>query len=366
MNEKKPEDLVNRLKAVAARGLCRHFDEKTDLFDRILADGSTRRENPDLLLVHSLISLLGISRHKEKVAIDFGSSLERALETVIRAPWEIRCRSLMLWLLAKERDTRVFEILAGMKKRQILTAGTMETAWLVTGLAYAYEITKSKSILPELHFALKVLHGRFVADSGLFLHRKRENAPWDYRYHIGNFADQIYPIYALSLCYRIIGDLRSVKMAERCAARLIFLQGGMGQWWWHYNAPKGAVIQKYPVFSVHQDSMAPFSLTALSRISGTDYTAPAEKGLSWITGNNELKEEMINPGGQYVKRGIERKKKLRYLCNISLLPTFFNLNSKIRERFDTPRHLMVMDWEHSYHLGWILYTYRDKMNMDGS
>lgn len=74
-------------------------------------------------------------------------------------------------------------------------------------------------------------------------------------------------------------------------------------------------------------------------------------------GNNELNEEMIDSRGHYVKRGIERKKSLKYLCNLALLPTYFNLDIPMGERFDLPCHLRVMEWEHSYHLGWILYTY---------
>ncbi len=357
MNSDHRNTIERRLLGVAKRGIKDHYDEKTALFNRIRTGEGFSRESSKLLLLHSLISLIGIGRHNAPAGIDFKRSLDRVVECSKAGSWEIRVGALLIWLLAQQKDPRTLDTAALIRKSRVRRAGTMETAWLVTGLSLAYDFTGRAAAGRALRFALDVLYTRFVNESGLFLHRHRDAASWDYRYHIGNFADQIYAVYALTHAAGVLKEEKSLRMAERCAQKLITLQGNMGQWWWHYNAPRGTVLQKYPVYSVHQDAMAPFALEALSRATGSDYTVAAQKGMEWIAGNNELREQMVAPSGNFVKRGIERIKPMKYLCRLFVLPTYFNSDAAPPGSFDHPSLLRVMDWEYSYHLGWLLYAH---------
>jgi len=73
-----------------------------------------------------------------------------------------------------------------------------------------------------------------------------------------------------------------------CAEAICRMQGPSGQWWWHYDARNGRIFERYPVYAVHQDGMAPMALFALGEVARLDFSEPIYKGLAWISGNNEL------------------------------------------------------------------------------
>ena len=57
------------------------------------------------------------------------------------------------------------------------------------------------------------------------------------------------------------------------------LQGPDGQWWWHYDTRTGKVVEGYPVYSVHQDSMAPMALLDLEDAGGPQHSEAITRGL---------------------------------------------------------------------------------------
>jgi hypothetical protein len=73
------------------------------------------------------------------------------------------------------------------------------------------------------------------------------------------------------------------------------MQGPLGQWWWHYNIETGQISEEYPVFSVHQEAMAPMALLAYDRATGQNHREAIDRGLAWIAGNNELRKDLIDP-----------------------------------------------------------------------
>ncbi len=89
------------------------------------------------------------------------------------------------------------------------------------------------------------------------------------RSHVSCFADMVYPIQALALYHRLVGDRPALQAAERAADVICRHQGPAGQWWWHYDCRTGSVLEGYPVYAVHQDAMAPMALFALAEASGT-------------------------------------------------------------------------------------------------
>jgi len=66
------------------------------------------------------------------------------------------------------------------------------------------------------------------------------------RGHIGSFADQVYPIYALARFGQAYGVQPAVEMAGRCGEAICRMQGPSGQWWWHYDTRTGKVFETYP------------------------------------------------------------------------------------------------------------------------
>ncbi|MEV4805799.1 hypothetical protein AB0K18_37865 [Nonomuraea sp. NPDC049421] len=103
-----------------------------------------------------------------------------------------------------------------------------------------------------------------------------------FRAHVGCFADQVYPLQALARLHAATGDDAALRAAEQVARGICAAQGPDGEWWWHYDARTGSVVEGFPVYSVHQLSMGPMALLDLADAGGTAYVAQIEKGLGWM------------------------------------------------------------------------------------
>ncbi|MGW1589863.1 hypothetical protein [Streptomyces sp. NPDC002386] len=165
---------------------------------------------------------------------------------------------------------------------------TVEAAWVLSALAAAHGTVDVEDRLTAARDRL--LRAR-IGNSPLFPHATGPGlVPW-YRAHVSCFADQTYPLQALArahACGDGDGDPEALAAAEACAARICELQGDGGQWWWHYDARTGGVVEGYPVYSVHQHAMAPTALFDLADAGGTDFAASVRKGLGWMTDVPEL------------------------------------------------------------------------------
>ena len=173
------------------------------------------------------------------------------------------------------------------------------------------------------------------------------------RGRIGCFADQVYPIYGLSKFYEATGELDALKIAGESGDAICSLQGELGQWWWHYDSVTGKVAGRYPVFSVHQDGMAPMALFELGRVSGNDYGTWIYKGLTWITGRNELNCNLVDVNNSAIWRNIHRRTLGKYMEVLTSIMT-----SQSGQGQPTDLRVLFECW--SYHLGWLLYAFADK------
>jgi hypothetical protein len=163
---------------------------------------------------------------------------------------------------------------------------TVEAAWVLSALAAA-----RGTVDVENRFTVardRLLRAR-IGDSPLFPHATGPGlVPW-YRAHVSCFADQTYPLQALARAHASGGgDPEALAASEACAARICELQGDGGQWWWHYDARRGTVVEGYPVYSVHQHAMAPTALFDLADAGGTDFGVSIRKGLRWMADVPEL------------------------------------------------------------------------------
>lgn len=167
------------------------------------------------------------------------------------------------------------------------TRFTVEAAWVLSALAAA---RGSAEVEAPLEAARDRLLRSRVGQGPLFPHATGPGlVPW-YRSHIGCFADQTYPLQSLARAHAAGagGDGEALAAAEACAVRICELQGDGGQWWWHYDARRGSVVEGYPVYSVHQHAMAPTALFDVTEAGGADFGAAIRKGLRWMTEVPEL------------------------------------------------------------------------------
>lgn len=178
------------------------------------------------------------------------------------------------------------------------------------------------------------------------------------RRHVACFADQVYPILALAQYAAASGDRRAIEIASRTAARICRAQGADGQWWWHYDTRVDALVERYPVYSVHQHAMAPMALQALGQVTGTDFAEPISRGLRWLGSAPELDGgTLVDDANGTIWRKVARReprKASRYLQALAtrLVPgsTWPGLDALLPPG--------AVDYEcRPYEFGWLLYAW---------
>jgi hypothetical protein len=228
---------------------------------------------------------------------------------------------------------------------------TVELAWCLMALSI-----DADAPVAEMRAAL----ARRLVDSarpaGVFPHVL--DGATSARSHVSCFADFVYPIQALSTYHELSGDAAALEAALQAGALICRLQGRAGQWWWHYDARTGEVVEPYPVYAVHQDSMAPMALHALQQASGRDFEEPVARGLQWLFTAPELEgDSLIDERAGLIWRKVARRepaKLARYLQAAAsrVRPT---LRVPGLDRVLPPRAIDFED--RPYHLGWVLYTW---------
>ncbi len=358
------ETLVRNLCDFSVKGLVPMFDRDKKAFcyrvrktkDGIIPDGESLR--------YTIITLLGLKRYEQH----FGSSpisIPEVFNDTLSKSISIEYAGdagLLLWLTAMVAPERLGEVYSKLEitrtweHYQDASRGmTTELSWLLTGLCYA--ILKGGQPLPGLTDTAVEVFNRLKENyggKGIFRHQHGKSIAGVLRGNIGCFADQVYPIYALTRFGESHGNSEALTMAGECSETICELQGSYGQWWWHYDARTGKIAGRYPVFSVHQEGMAPMALFAAAKKTGADYEAPIYKGLGWILGKNELGIDMRDSARNTIWRSFYQKK---WKQNRELLSAM--MGNSVDEK--APADLEVLYECRPYCFGWLLYAFADKV-----
>jgi hypothetical protein len=233
---------------------------------------------------------------------------------------------------------------------------TVAVAWALTAAVAAAPYADTGSLR---HRALTLLR-EHVGPQGLYPHLTRtpqHPAANGLRGHVGSFADQIYPTQALARAATLTGDADLLALADLTADRLVALQGTAGQWWWHYDSRGGTVVERYPVYSVHQHAMAPMVLHELHEHGGSDHRDAVSAGLGWLRHHPETVEELISERFGLIWRKVARREPRKAARGLGAAVTALVPGSEIPglDRVLPPR---VVDHEcRPYELGWLLYAW---------
>jgi hypothetical protein len=275
---------------------------------------------------------------------------------------------LMIWLTAVFAPDQIDDIFSRCKLETALDryadareARTMELAWFLSGLSHAALACPEK--LSDLKTLADVTYQRLAKNqgkSGFFGHLSTtKSVAGFFRGRIGSFADQIYPVYAMSK-YAVAFHLEApAKIALHCAKAICDVQGELGQWWWLYDSQSGRVSSKFPVYSVHQQGMAPMGLLAAEEATMQSFQEPIYKGLRWIYGANELKEDMRDMSQNLIWRCIYPQQK--YGKYVNVLRSLIGMQSGGFSAAD----LRILHEDRPYELGWLLYAF-GKFGIDGN
>jgi len=352
----------DELVEMAADGLVPMFNAQEGLFCCRVKRTTNGTEQEGVSRRYTIISLLGLHR-LEAAGLWCPLAVRPVLEKLLRDVDRISSLGdigLLLWLCASAAPDRVEEILARLDLKRVFpqfeevrSGRTMELAWFLTGLAdAAIAVPGSAPDLENLASETYRLLGNNQGPCGAFGHLAlAKTLAGRFRGRMGSFADQVYPIYALTRFATAYGMEPPLAMALRCAKAICKAQGPQGQWWWQYDSCSGSVFQRYPVFSVHQDGMAPMALLALGEAVEADFSRPIVKGLQWIAGNNELACDMRDRRLRVIWRSIEAGSRYgnRFRSALRLLGA--------RGAVEPTGGLRINFECRPYHLGWLLHAF---------
>jgi hypothetical protein len=232
---------------------------------------------------------------------------------------------------------------------------TVEVAWTLSALAQASATIDAIDRAAEVRERLLTA---FIGAGDLFRHRiamGRRRGGW--RSDIGCFADQVYPIQALARHHHAFDDPSALQVAARCAERICQLQGDAGQWWWHYDTRTGRVVEGYPVYSVHQNSMAPMALLDLHEAGGPDLGEAIRRGVRWMGHAPEIGRSLIDEENLVIWRKVGRNDPQKIVRGARALASRVHPNLRLTW-LDGLFPARTIDFEsRPYHLGWILHAW---------
>jgi len=315
--------LLERLTNLSIRGLAEMYEPRSRSFPqtvrgrragmRVVAEGMSVRYTAvaalglsrtsapacrEVLAGHELVDLLpGIlglalaSRDTGATALSLWAALEVGSEGM---PSAVRAQS--------ERITRALDrLLASVRSDAPVAA--VDHAWTLTALVCADRADELADVVggslggrdavaeAAERAARRLLDAQGAA--GLFPHVLPAEHLNRFRSHVACFADQVYSLQALTRYAAATGDDRALVAAGRCAEHLAAVQGDEGQWWWHYDWRGGRVVERYPVYSVHQHAMAPMALLELREAGGPDHRRAVARGLGWLLERPESSDDLI-------------------------------------------------------------------------
>lgn len=342
------------------RGLPQMFDQRSGLFCYALRDSGKGWTRVGQSHRYTLITLLGLQQY-EAGGVQSPFELESILAGLLENfSWvdNLGDLGLLLWTCALVSPGKLEKVCDRLELQSALSrypeaqlGSTMELSWFLTGLSHAALVG---SVKPELLSSLAFETHRVLAqnqgDHGIFSHHTKGRTMADsMRARVGAFADQVYPIYAFCRFSQAFSVEEATKDALRCGTAICQSQGPLGQWWWHYDAVTGKVIGRYPVFSVHQEGMAPMALLALGQVSGADFTSNIYHGLRWIFGKNELNCDFRDPAANLILRNMSARRFRRYWRPLAA-------RFGIPERPPRASDLAVLREARPYEIGWLLYA----------
>ncbi len=230
---------------------------------------------------------------------------------------------------------------------------TVELAWTLSALVAG---RREADFSAETQAVRDRLLSVFQPRTGLFPHVVGPGAS-KLRGHVSCFADQVYPIQALSKLHAALGDREALAAATRCGEQICDVQGPDGQWWWHYDARNGSVIEGYPVYSVHQDAMGPMCLFDLQEAGGPDFSEPIRLGLLWMDEAAEVGHSLIDDEHSVIWRKVGRAEPGKLMRGIRAVASLVHPGLRLRA-LDGLAPTTRIDYEsRPYHLGWVLDTW---------
>jgi len=221
-----------------------------------------------------------------------------------------------------------------------------EMAWMLWGATSWAEDARAQELARRL---FDLIRTSFVhPSSGMPRH-----SVWRYRAHTVSFGSVVYFLRAMHEYGEAFDSSEARELFLACLRRVLPIQGNDGTWPWMIDVRTALPIDVYPIFSVHQDSMAMLFLFPAKGYGVAGIDAAIERSFEWNFGHNELATSLVrNEPCAWFYRSIERDERWprarRYLRGLGRATQEYPAHSP---------HVRLNRECRSYHLGWVLYTW---------
>lgn len=314
-------------------------------------------------LRYTINCLAGLQAAVSRGRVDWpvGHHLERFLSLHGERVSNPADQGLLLMVLAKAGHSRADTLFSDMARivsdpRRLATLDLQDLSWMLTGLT-AYTASSGERQARDHCDRLFRFIDRRLLDKRTMLPRYRA-AGW--RRSFSSFGGIAYFLHACADYSDAFADAYADSIFREATTQVMALQGANGAWPWFIDTRRAKVLDWYPVYSVHQDSMAMlFLFPALDRhLEGA--RDAIDRSWRWLVGDNELRRTMLRTNPFFIDRAIRRKEPAtmerarRYARGARVA-----LTRSAGRPADASR-LAVVEECRSYHLGWILYTWSSR------
>jgi hypothetical protein len=224
-----------------------------------------------------------------------------------------------------------------------------DLAWMLWGASSWADNARAQELAERL---FELVRTSFVHPiSGLPRHSVAR-----YRAHTVSFGSVVYFLRAIYEYGEASGSEAARELFTAGVQRVLSIQAPDGAWPWMIDVRSGTPFDIYPIFSVHQDSMAMLFLFPAERYGIAGVPEAIERSFRWNFGNNELGVSLVrtDPCG-WIYRSIERDERWprarRYLRGLGPAVSTYPPRSP---------HVRLNRECRSYHLGWVLYTWSQR------
>lgn len=362
--------LHQQLVALGVEGLESMYQGPAGLFPFTARRGAHGLECDGASIRYSAMALVGLratARAGVQIRLDL-DTLERSLVQRLDHVANIGDVGLIAWAQAQGTASHAETALARIEAHGefFRTAGSglfasMELAWLLLGLLALWpkHVYRAR-IEPLIHRAYLDLAANHSSTSGFMrFARQASGVASPFKRDLCFFAEQIYGIQAFAAYGAWANERDAFDRARRLARLVCRFQGPRGQWAWAYHAGSGRLIDRYPVYSVHQHGMAPMGLGRLAAVTGDDFSAPVLRGFRWVVGDNELGRSMIDGEIPVVWRSIRRHGPWRALAKVHKAAIL--CGAPLLRSFAEHSPGLAVDQEcRPYELGWMLVALHER------
>ena len=239
---------------------------------------------------------------------------------------------------------RIDAAISGPTLRQRLNM--QDLAWMLWGATAAAGDPVGGAIA---HRLFELIRTRYIdAETGLPHHSLAR-----YRAHLLSFGSLVYFLRSVSEYGERFANEHARQLFRRGVQRALEIQAPDGAWPWMLDVRTGETIDSYPVFTVHQDSMAMLFLLPAQALGISGIQSAIRRSLLWNFGDNQLGVSLVRERPCFwIDRAIERDEQHARARRF--------LRSLHGRRADYPQpaaRVRINRECRSYHLGWVLYAW---------